>query len=720
MIDLEAFTPQKIGGLDLEGTQTATHVWEKQPWNPIMMEWDMALYPDHRSIHNDEDQLEPYDPEFIKRSYRIPLNDAEYALPSAAVDIRPRENTGFIISQAPNIVRGRSLLTGGISEIVEGELQRYLDEKEEQRAEGVTLNEDEDFLNPIYTAERAKELLQGNYSLTQQLTGLYDEYLMQRTGLSLPVDDPHRFIDKQILNSKEIDRSLTGRVQQALGVDHYKLPATGHRFTPIYSGVVRLNQVRIVDTFGRYRDLPSEQILRPQRQLFGNTLYLPPRLVQPARLNLRWHMLPKQRLDALGYTGRTPVCGWLVYNYFDETLVIYNTVGQHMGSINSDGELQSEEGANHPDTAHISDPTLKTFVNKLRSFHPGHRPQPNSGNDYLPQLKQAIRKGQENINPEADHLEQSFLAGRPLAVVRASLDLQLKGLPEANKSWRALFKDMDATGVQRSNRRFTAVEFPVKLGEYKNLNDGLICYWTQDSEGNFSHIGYFPQSNVQDIADMLDAADFDPHEHDYIDAIKEEGVANLRQSIEATPIDLVILMEPDAPIHATTGIVPKKVLRLEPPMYRDALNAIQQSYFGAPLLTPTLPGHRHALPLPSGAWQWKQFYYDGQETHSIWLSGLTVIDQTQFLAGGGTGEQWGRMLEHQLLRTDPNMADQAYYFPPDEESPTGGFDTEEWEALQPILEQSQRPSLTPLHQVSPLEQRVEAVEGYFKKIEIPE
>ena len=69
--------------------------------------------------------------------------------------------------------------------------------------------------------------------------------------------------------------------------------------------------------------------------------------------------------------------------------------------------------------------------------------------------------GQENANPETNNFSQSTLRSQPLAIVRASLDLQLKGLPQANKSWRALNHDMDADGIARACREFTAVKFPV-------------------------------------------------------------------------------------------------------------------------------------------------------------------------------------------------------------------------------------------------------------------
>ena len=641
-----------INSLPDEWKGKATKIWDRQPWNPIMMEWEVALYPDHQSKIDTEDQLQPYNPDFIKESYRIPLNDAEYALPSAAVDLKPRPGA-FKTSPQPSIIKGRSLLTGGVSALVKKQLDEYLEEKVKQWQSSLAYKKGDYVLkagqyykagqdidagtgwtadhwqrlgqqngdppnqeqkkqsessDPVYTVSQALNNLGSTPCLSQQLDGLYDEYLMQSSGLRLPIDDPHRFVTMMEESGHKLDQSLTGKVKTLLGNQHHKLPVTASRFIPIRSGIVRLNQVRIVDTFGRYKDIACDDLLRPQRQLLGGSLYLPPRLVQPARLNLRWRMLPQAQLESLGYQSRTPVCGWLLYNYFDETLVIYDTAGHYLGAINSDGEWQSENGINYPDTDNIDDSTLRKFVDKLRSFHHDHRSSSSSGKNYLPQLKRAIRRGQESIEPEIDNADQSLLRSQPMAVVCATLDLQLKGLPQTNKSWRALKHDMMSSGSQRACRRFTAVKFPVKIGEYRNLDDGLICYWTQNAKGELSRTGYFPQSDTQDIENLMDAVNFKPLEHDYIDAIKDKGVANLHHSLEDPPLDLVMLIDPEAPVHATTGILPKKFLRLEAAMYQNALKNIEISCFAAPLLTPRTPGHQYALPLPAGAWQWEQPY----------------------------------------------------------------------------------------------------------------
>jgi cell fate (sporulation/competence/biofilm development) regulator YlbF (YheA/YmcA/DUF963 family) len=582
--------------------------------------------------------------------------------------------------------------------------------------------------------------------LTQRLTGLHDEYLMQRTGMRLPAHDPCYFVNQ----SDGQDQSFMAQIRARLSGHKFKLPSPYQRFTPIRSGVSRINQLRIVDTFGRFKDIDTNRsLLRPQRQILdeqptvtGKQIYLPPRLVQPLRLHLRWHMLSSS--DWKGYTQPTPVCGWLVYNYFDETLVIYDTAGKSLGAVTSEGEWQSEIGSNQSLDV-INNSHLRTMVEKLLSFHSNNRDN-SEGNNYLPELKKAIRRAQDNIDPEASTPERAFMASQPLAIVRASLNLQLLGVPEVNKSWDGLDKDLYASGsvYRRDCRQFTSVQFPVKLGEFRNLDDGLVSYWTQDQQGNLSDLGSFPQSDMDDLPDWIDAANFNQDEHDYVDAISAEGMLNLTHSLDQQPIDLMMIVEPEAPVHATCGIVPKKKLVMEPTMYKDALEIIEQSHCAAPLLTPKA---EQALPLPEGTWEWSQREVDVDSNGGVvmdndgepvfathrWPS-VSRIDQHRFIAEGGTEDEWALLIEQTILRPeDPDNPVNAYYFMPDESPPqiaAGGdlFSEERWQVLQTALEDSSVPSLTPIDLVnhmdgqssSQMDNPVIMVEGYFKKINLPD
>ena len=60
---------------------------------------------------------------------------------------------------------------------------------------------------------------------------------MQNNGLRLPIEDPHRFIIEVAESSA--DTSFTAKVKEALGMDFFKLPATGNRFLPIRSGIAK-------------------------------------------------------------------------------------------------------------------------------------------------------------------------------------------------------------------------------------------------------------------------------------------------------------------------------------------------------------------------------------------------------------------------------------------------------------------------------------------------
>jgi hypothetical protein len=827
--------------------EQATNEWRKQPWNPMVMEWDVNLYPDHEAV-NQSSELQDYSSDFIQGNYRVPLNDDEFSLPSSAVDLRPRNNS-FSTSESPTIVQGRSLLTPSVKDVVEQQWTSYLDEKLEENGIDTFANykaqsNDTDFQDPIYTVGSAIERLatsdswtsiywsfnetyvtgsyvlsdnllyqsnttasgewngdqwdemswhdgksydQGDYilhdgilykantaidanpgstweasnwddmswsesatytagdyilrdgqllrnqpmnCLTQRLSGLHDEYLMQRSGLRLPAHDPSYFA----YSADEENQSFMAKIRARLSGYTFKLPSIGQRFTPIRSGVSRINQLRIVDSFGRFKDVDSNQaLLRPQRQILdeqptvtGKQIYLPPRLVQPLRLHLRWHML--QNSERENNTQPTPVCGWLTYNYFDESLIIYNTVGESLGAINTDGEWQSEIGANQSLDV-ISNSHLRTMVEKLLSFHSDNRDD--GSNNYLPQLKKAIRRAQDNIDPEARLPERAFMASQPLAIVRASLNLQLQGTPEVNKSWQGLERDLYASGstYQRDCRAFTSVQFPIKLGEFRNLNDGLVSYWTQDQQGNLSDLGSFPQSDMDDLPDWIDAANFDQDEHDYVDAISAEGMANLTHSLDQQPIDLMMIIEPEAPVHATCGIVPKKKLVMEPSMYKESLEIIEHYHCAAPLLTPEV---EQSLPLPDGVWQWSQRDTQGNINS---LPSVARVDKTQFIDQGGLESEWTILTDNGLLRADPKNAAQAYDFMPTEETPPESeengqplFTEERWKALQILVINSRMSSLTPITQVSYLNDQENAsidnptiiVEGYFKKINLPD
>lgn len=57
--------------------------------------------------------------------------------------------------------------------------------------------------------------------------------------------------------------------------------------------------------------------------------------------------------------------------------------------------------------------------------------------------------------------------GQPIAVVRATLNLQLQGQPAINQDWSVFRQDLERT--ERETNQFEQVQFPIRLGDYRKL-----------------------------------------------------------------------------------------------------------------------------------------------------------------------------------------------------------------------------------------------------------
>jgi hypothetical protein len=92
-----------------------------------------------------------------------------------------------------------------------------------------------------------------------------------------------------------------------------------------------------------------------------------------------------------------------------------------------------------------------------------------------------------------------LLIGRPIAVARASLNLEVQGYPAIDQDWNVFRHDMEGAFRNESKDRkretedYTEVEIPIRIGEYKQLNDGLVGYWIEE-EGKLANTFYAPQT----------------------------------------------------------------------------------------------------------------------------------------------------------------------------------------------------------------------------------
>jgi hypothetical protein len=121
------------------------------------------------------------------------------------------------------------------------------------------------------------------------------------------------------------------------------------------------------------------------------------------------------------------------------------------------------------------------------------------------------------------------------------------------------------------------------------MDDGVIGYWLEEDNGYGDGTFYAPQS--ADNPDPL----IQTHARTPLNLLMAPG---------DPPRYLTLLIDPRGKVHATSGIVPTKVLEVPPDQYAGVLKKIAITFLAAPVIADGDPLH---LPLPVEAgyqWSW--------------------------------------------------------------------------------------------------------------------
>jgi hypothetical protein len=219
------------------------------------------------------------------------------------------------------------------------------------------------------------------------------------------------------------------------------------------------------------------------------------------------------------------------------------------------------------------------------------------------------------IGREGDeHL--SVLVGRPLALVRAKLKLEMEAAPLTDELARR--------------------PLPVRRGALTRLGDGLMGYFVNDDYSQFYPVHESiaeqnrpsrPQQGflgaIQTVGDYY--SDFHqtiaPVMHPYIN---REPVVYIRPG---QTVMLTLLLDPRGSVHATSGILPRKRIELMREHVANALAAMSMTFRVGPVLTDP---ETIRMPLPSeipGKWTWVN-----RSGPTVWQEGavVTATDDAKF------------------------------------------------------------------------------------------
>ena len=509
------------------------------PWRPVELAWRVAL-----QLPDELDSGRPLERDVVLKNY---------TLRERTLDFDPCDD-GF--DGMADEYEGRAPLAANATVALETQLGKVLDA--------------EDLLAQL----AAKPLVAQSLGGFTQALGMLDQ------GLQLPVRDPY---------GSPLDAAFVQRVADAVAGEGNVGPLPDNPFAPLRCGRFTLSALRLVDEFGRWRDIDldtaglavSETIPRDDKGL------LPPlRLTQASQLRWRWRIAGQAHTEASAAPDGSPICGWVVTNRLDNGIVLYDRDGSAIARF-----VPGPDGTRADTAPGPGRTTLEAALARANPVSAGlARSLLENGPSYLEALIRTFDATRATIAPpltSADR-EIAVLLGTPLALVQAEFDLSLLGLPLIDMSFGALRDDVgSADPLQRADRGVPGIRFGVRLGDRDRADDGLVGFFIAGADGE-PDFGTFYCA----VGD----------EHDALETPRQDTITVTADRAPA-PVVVTMLIDPRCPVHAATGILPVKSLAIPGDLVTRGLAALEYTFLTGPLIVP----HEHVgAPAPAAAagWAW--------------------------------------------------------------------------------------------------------------------
>ncbi|MEZ4426421.1 MAG: hypothetical protein R3A51_01875 [Nannocystaceae bacterium] len=363
---------------------------------------------------------------------------------------------------------------------------------------------------------------------------------------------------------------------------------------PVASGSLQLVKVRLVDTFGQTRMISGQELdVAREDEVAGEPtkMLLPPRLPYWARLMFRW--MDGAGRDYEATENVTPVCGYLLPDYVEHALEVFDSAGKSLGQLRPDPRAQSEiiwepapgvEPGYGDQASDIANPFLRAFVQGLLSFNLAGTP-PDSKDTALSAMIRVIDTVQDTVDRRQNSTEfVSTLVGRPVALTRARLRLESRD--------------------PRPEDAPTELGLEARLGSLTQRDDGLYGYFVLASDdGAVSkedfRVFHPPHASVrakarpggpQAIADGLTETEA-PIDHPFV--IEPDPTVDLALGQNR---DVILVMDPRSGVHATTGVLPRKRIALDRAQIDAALAEIAPTFRVGPVL---IDATQMSIPVPA-------------------------------------------------------------------------------------------------------------------------
>ena len=514
--------------------------------------------------------------------------------------------------------------------------------------------------------------------LSQSLGGFNSALMTRRRILQIPIEDP--------LGEGE---PLTTDVATAVDVHHPVSPLAFEIYCPIRLGGLALDKLRLLDTFGQSWQVKLEGAgsLVKCNGLTAPDLpnpdftYLPPRFAAPLSPEFplaRRALGPGRSRRSRDEQRPGNVAGLRLdpRQSCQRQRDGLRRKGTGSRFDQPPGTMVARAGLPAPVAgAKIANPHLRRMVRRLVVNADASEADAQRSREFLSRLLDVLDGAVETIEPAsfAQHEALALLMGRPIAVVRARVDLQLMGQPSISETvndptiaggkaivlkksqrwkmfsaqdWEVFAEDwgrfygcsfqnvkngscdfldpLPLADYERTTHGFEKVFIPVRLGEHQLLNDGLVGYWKETPDGDLDNVFHTPLT--PDDLQILKDFDYDKPSpaHPCIRA-RRPGVADeFGLALADDPQTLTLLMDPRGVVHATCGVLPVSQLEIPSAYYPETLKHIGVTFRVSPWLTDSEQLHA-AVPKEAGyEWSWVT-----KPSGSTWNETGNIVDATE-------------------------------------------------------------------------------------------
>ncbi|CAO5159953.1 conserved hypothetical protein [Frankia sp. AiPs1] len=453
--------------------------------------------------------------------------------------------------------------------------------------------------------------------LAQELTGFNDRLAARDLrAFRRPTTDDADFPDVAGLvgyPDAATEDGLPARYRGRVSTVPYLPGSASAPFHETRQGQICVEELFLYDKFGRvldvvsadtqsgglhdYRNFPLtvDTALAARTSLtptIASVAQLPPRPLQPARLD--FDLLDAQTGTRIVGTAAdpSPIRGWILPNHLDHSLLLYDPAGLLLGTFRlltgADGRRTGQwepppgSALSTPDQLAAHAPEIAALIGSPKLAAEAN----------VTAFLDVIDSTLWTTDPLGRRADQnlSLLLGRPLALVRAQLRLTLEAPPIRDTGWAATLDPPPPA--------FTSDQFEIRLGDVAARDDGLIGYYTTDPHGAYDYDRFHSVTAPDD-------------QQDYTTQIGPPGAASAGAAPAGTvsagsyvsltfgdpaPTRLLLLLDPRAPVHATSGITPTATVTVPPQHTDDALRHLQALFRFGPVLTT-----EHASNSPPGS-----------------------------------------------------------------------------------------------------------------------